>query len=136
MAAEVFGSLRLSGCEDERESAITESSVPCWPKVSGDGNPCYEKCFNQYNGKHVCMEHKELTCVPPPDMSTSKLFARLLLGGKVSAERALLRDCCKMTEPVQGGSIADSQLMIDEERSLEVDKEVIWKLYNGAAGES
>lgn len=58
-------------------------------------------------------------------MSTSKLFARRLLGGKVSAERALLRECCKMAEPVQGGSVADSQLRIDEERSLEVDNEVI-----------
>ena len=55
---------------------------------------------------------------------------------KVSVERALLRDCCKMTEPVQGSSMADSQLRIDEERSLEVDKEVIGKLYNGAACES
>ena len=69
-------------------------------------------------------------------MSTSKLFARRLLGGKISADRALLRDCCKITVPVQGGSIADSQLRIDEERSLEADKEVIRKLYDGAACES
>ena len=69
-------------------------------------------------------------------MSTSKLFARRLLGGKISVERALLRDCCKITVPIQGGSIADSQLMTDEERSLEVDKEVIGKLCNGAACES
>lgn len=82
-------------------------------------------------------------------MSTSKLFARRLLGGKVSVERArlrdcckvseeraLLRDCCRITEPVQGGSIADSQLRIDEERSLEVVNEVIGKLYNGPACDS
>ena len=66
-------------------------------------------------------------------MSNSRLFARRLLGGKVSAERALLRDLCKMTGPIQGGSIADSQLSTDEERSLEVDMDVIGKLYNGAA---
>ena len=66
-------------------------------------------------------------------MSTSKLFARRLLGGKVSADRALFRECCMMTEPVQGASTADSQLRIDEERSLEVDKEVIVKLYNDPA---
>ena len=39
MAPEVCGSLRLSGCEDERKSAIIESSVPCWLQVSGHGNP-------------------------------------------------------------------------------------------------
>ena len=68
-------------------------------------------------------------------MSTSKLFARRLFGGRrrlcggsVSAERALLRDCCKITEPVQGGSTADSQLSIDEERSLGFEREVIGKL--------
>ena len=68
-------------------------------------------------------------------MSISKLFARRLFGGRrrlcggsVSAERALLRDCCKITEPVQGGSTADSQLRIDEERSIGFGKEVIAKL--------
>ena len=34
-----------------------------------------------------------------------------------------------MTEPVQGVSTVDSQLRIDEERSLEVHREVIVKLY-------
>ena len=52
-----FVSLRLSGCEDETESAITESSVPCWLKVFGDGNPCCEKYSNQYIGRHLGMEH-------------------------------------------------------------------------------
>ena len=79
------------------------------------------------------MEHQGLTCVPPPDMSTSKLVARRLVGGKISADRALLRECCKITELVQGASTVDSQLRIDEERSLEVDKEVIGELYNGPA---
>ena len=128
MANEVFGSLRLSGCEDETESAMTESSVPCWPKVSGDGNPCCDKTLNQHIGTYIGLERQELTCVPNPEMSTSKLFARRLLGGKISAERALLRDCCKITVLIGGGSIADSQLRTDEERSLGVDKEVIGKL--------
>lgn len=78
-----------------------------------------------------CTEHQGLTCVPPPDMSTSKLFARRLAGGKVSADRALFRDCCRITELMQGTSMVDSQLRIDEESSLEVDEEVIGKLYNG-----
>lgn len=65
--------------------------------------------------------------------STSKLFARRLFGGRVSTERARLRDCCKITEPVQEGSTADSQLSIDEEQLLEFDKEVIGKLYNSGA---
>ena len=50
MAPEVFGSLRLSGCEEESDSAATEPSVPCWPKVSGDGSPCCEKRSYQHNG--------------------------------------------------------------------------------------
>ena len=68
-------------------------------------------------------------------MSTSRLFARCLFGGRrrlcggsVSAERALLRDCCKITEPEQESSTADSQLRIDEERSLDFEREVIAKL--------
>lgn len=76
-------------------------------------------------------EPEGLTRVPLPDMSTFKLFARHLLGAKVSADRALFRECCKMTEPVQGVSTVDSQLRIDEERSLEVHREVIVKLYKG-----
>ena len=69
-------------------------------------------------------------------MSTSKLFARRfcsgrrrLFGARVSTERALLRDCCKITEPEQESSTVDSQLRIDEERLLGLEREVIVKLY-------
>ena len=51
MTCGVFGSLRLSGCEDETELAITESAVLCWPKVSGDGYPCCENFPNKYSGE-------------------------------------------------------------------------------------
>ena len=67
-------------------------------------------------------------------MFTSKLFARRLcsgrrrlFGARVSAERALLRDCCKITEPEQESSTAESQLRIDEERSRALEREVIVK---------
>ena len=53
------------------------------------------------------------------DMFTSKLFARRLLGGKVSADCALFREGLRTTKAV-GASSADRQLRIDEERSLEV----------------
>ena len=69
-------------------------------------------------------------------MSTSKLFARRLIGGRVSTDRALFRKCCKTTELVEGPSTFDSQPRIDEERSLKVDKEAIWKLCTGLACEN
>ena len=66
-------------------------------------------------------------------MSSSKIFARRLFGGKVSEDCALFHGRCKMAEPVQGTPAADSQLRVDEERSPEVNGEVIVKLYDDSA---
>ena len=129
-------SLRRTGCEHETESAIVESSLPCCLKVSGDGDPCYGKVLpSAYRKISWYGASQELTCFAPLNMSTSKLFARRSLGGtrglsrgRPSAERALLRDCCTITEPVREGSTADSQLRIDDERSLDFNTEFMGKL--------
>ena len=65
-------------------------------------------------------------------MSTSKLFTRRLIGSNVSIDRALFPECCKITELVEEASTVDSQLRVDEERSLEMAKEAIGKLYIGS----
>ena len=63
-------------------------------------------------------------------------LCRRLLGGKGAADCPLFREGCKMTEPVQGDSPADSQLRSDEEGSLEVNGGAIIKLYNDPACEN
>ena len=61
-------------------------------------------------------------------MSTSNLYAGHLLGGKGAADCALFRECCKMTEPIQGASPAKSQLRSDDNGSLEVNGGAIGKV--------